>query len=130
MAKDTKPFEDLSANAELAVQQTERAARQTVEQARGALDHYFDFMQKAVSSFPSGGTEFGEKLKDYTEENISAAQEFVDKLSRSKDFQDALRIQTEYMQTQMNAFGKQTMSLSEAFTKSITKEVKMPFKSF
>jgi hypothetical protein len=130
MAKDTKPFEDFSANAERAVQQTERAARQTVEQARGALDHYFDFMQKAVSSFPSGGTEFGEKLKSYTEENISSAQEFVDKLSRSKDFQDALRIQTEYMQTHLNAFGKQAMSLSEAFTKSITKEVKMPFKSF
>jgi hypothetical protein len=129
MAKDTKPFEDLSANAEQAVQQTERAVRQTVEQASGALGHYFDFMQKAVSSFPSGGTEFGEKLKSYTEQNISSAQEFVDKLSRSRDFQDALRIQTEYMQTQLNAFGKQTMSLSEAFTKTITKEVKIPFKS-
>ena len=87
-------------------------------------------MQKAVSSFPSGGTEFGEKLKSYTEENIAAAQEFVDKLSRSKDFQDALRIQTDYMQTQLNAFGRQTMSLSQAFAKSITNEVKMPFKSF
>ena len=130
MAKDTKPFEDLSANAERAVQQTEQAARQTVEQARGALDHYFDFMQKAVSSFPSGGTEFGEKLKSYTEENISSAQEFIDKLSRAKDFQEVLGIQTEYMQNQLNAFGNQTMSLSEAFTKSITKEVKMPFKSF
>ena len=123
MAKDTVGFEAMNKN-------VERAAEQSVAQARGALDQYFDLMQKAVSSFPSGGTEFGEKLKSYTEENISSAQEFVDKLSRSKDFQDALRIQTEYMQTQLNAFGKQTMSLSEAFTKSITKEVKIPFKSF
>jgi|SRR5277367_5963503 len=127
MAKDTKPFEVLSQNAERAVEQT---MKQTVEQTRGALDSYFGFIQKAVSSYPSGGNEFGEKMKNFTEENIASAQQFVHKLSQARDFQDVLRIQTEYMQMQLNTFGKQTMSLTEAFTKTITNEVKMPFKSF
>lgn len=130
MAKNAKPFEELNANGERAVAQTERALSQTQEQTRGAMDGYFDFIQKAVSSYPSGGTVLGEKLKSYTEENIFAAQEFLQRLSRARDLEDVLRIQTEYMQAQLNAFGKQTMSLSEAFTKTITSEVKMPFKSF
>lgn len=96
MAKDTKPFEDLSADTERAVEQT---VRQTVEQTRGALDNYFSFMQHAFSSVPSGGTELGEKMKSYTERNIAATQEFLQKLGRAKDFQDIIRIQTEFMQT-------------------------------
>ena len=51
MAKDRKAAEDLSGPAE-----------QTMEQARTAVDIYFDSLKKAISSMPSGGTEFGEKL--------------------------------------------------------------------
>jgi hypothetical protein len=52
MAKDRKHAEELSGLAE-----------QTMEQARTAVDTYFDYLKKAISSTPSGGTEFGEKLK-------------------------------------------------------------------
>jgi hypothetical protein len=122
-------FETLHKNAERAVEKT---VKQTAAQARGALDGYFDFVQKAVSSYPSGGTEFGEKLKSFTEENISAAKEFVDALSKAKDFQDVVRIQTEYMQSQFSSVVAQSKGLNEAFTKTITSEVKMPmaFKAF
>ena len=72
MAMDPKPLEELKANAE-------RALAQTVEQTRGALDNYFNFIQRAVSSYPSGGTELAQKLKSYTEKNIASAHEFVHK---------------------------------------------------
>src|ERR1035438_1038781 len=107
MAKDAKPLEDLKANAE-------RALEQTMEQTRGAVDKYFHFLQKTISSYPSGGTDLGEKLKSYAEKNIAATHEFVLKLSQAKDFQDVVRIQTEFMQTQMNAFGEHTKNLGEA----------------
>jgi hypothetical protein len=38
---------------------------------RNAVDTYFDYLKKAVSSTPSGGTEFGEKLKSYADANLS-----------------------------------------------------------
>ena len=57
MAKDRKAAEDLSGPAE-----------QTMEQVRTATDIYFDYLKKAVSSTPSGGTEFGEKLKSCAEQ--------------------------------------------------------------
>jgi hypothetical protein len=73
-----------------------------------------------------GGTELAEKMKSYTEQNISAAGDFVHKLSQAKDFQDIIRIQTEYMQTQFSICAEQARGLTEAFTKAATNAVKPP----
>ncbi len=120
MAKDAKPLEDWNANAQ-------RALEQTMEHARGVMGQYFNFLEQTLSSYPSGGTELGEELKSYAEKNIAAAQEYVNKLSQAKDLQDVVRIQIEFMQMQFNAFGEQTKSLGEAFTKAATGAVKASF---
>jgi len=75
-----------------------------------------------------GGAELAEKMKRYSEQNISAAGDFVHKLSQAKDFQDIIRIQTEYTQTQFSIWTEQTKGLAEAFTKAATTAVK-PLKS-
>jgi phasin family protein len=129
MVKDPKPLDGVNENAQQAVRQMERTVEQTMDQTRGAVANYFNFMQKAFSSYPLGGTELSEKLKSYTERNIAAAQEFVHKLSQAKDLQDIIRIQTEFMQAQFEAFGEQTKGLTEAFTKSATSAAKTPFTS-
>jgi hypothetical protein len=136
MAKDPKPMEVLNAQAKQAVNETKQATErmtQAVEetkgQALGAADTYFDFLNKTISSFPSGGTEFGEKLKVFAEKNIAATREFIKQLSHAKNFQDVLRIQTEFLQTQMQALGEQATSLAETFTRTAASEVKMPFKT-
>jgi hypothetical protein len=126
MAKDTKPLEALNANAERAVKQAEQVVEKSIDQTRGALDNYFSFMQKAFSFSPVGGTELAEKMSGYTAQNISAARDFVHKLSQAKDFQDIIRIQTEFMQTQFSVFTEQSKSLTEAFTKAATTTVKPP----
>jgi hypothetical protein len=106
--------------------QVERLVDKTVAQTRGAADDYFSLMQKAFSFYPVGGTELAERMKSYTEQNISAAGDFVRKLSQAKDFQDVIRIQTEYMQTQFSVCAEQTKGLTEAFTKSAMNGVKLP----
>jgi hypothetical protein len=106
--------------------QVERIAGKTIDQTRGAADDYFNLVQKAFSFYPVGGTELVEKMKSYTEQNISAAGDFVRKLSQAKDFQDIIRIQTEYMQTQFSICAEQTKGLTEAFTKAATSAVKPP----
>jgi len=122
MAKDPRPLEDLNAKAKQAV-------GHATEQTRGAVDSYFNFLQKTISSYPLGGTDLGGKLKSYAEKNIAATREFILELSQAKDFQDVVRIQTEFMQTQMNAFGEHTKTLGEEFTKAATGAVKTPFKT-
>jgi hypothetical protein len=47
-------------------------------------------------------------------------------LSQAKDFQEMARIQTEFMQSMVNAFGEQTRSLAEAYTKAASDVVKKP----
>ncbi len=118
MAKDRKPTEELSA-----------LANQGMEQARSAIDTYFDYLKKIVSSTPSGGTEFGEKLKSYAEANLATTHEFVRQLSHVKDFSEMVRIQTEFMQSVVNAMGEQTKDLTEAYTKAAADIAKKPFPS-
>jgi len=129
MAKDDKPFKALNPFGDLNAE-AKQAVEQTKEQALGAADTYFDFLKKTISSSPTGGTEFGEKLKNYAERNITATHEFIKGLTQAKDFQDILRIQTEFMQAQLKEFDEQTRSLGEAFTKAAaTSAGKTPFKT-
>ena len=128
MAKDPKPLADLNPIGDLNAN-VERTVEQTKEQALGAVDTYFDYLKKTISSTPSGGTEFGEKTKSYAEKNITASHELIKQLSQAKDFQEMMRIQTEFMQVQFKEFGEQTKSLGEAFTKAVASAGKTPFKT-
>ena len=93
-------------------------SKQTMAHAYSAMDYYFDHLRKSVASAPSGGKEFGERVKACADQNIAAAQEFVKDLSYAKDVQDMFRIQMEFMRTQMEAFAKQANSLGEAYIKT------------
>jgi len=89
-----------------------------MDQAQEAVDTYFDFLKRSVASCPSGGNEFGEKLKDQATENINAVHDHVKRLSQAKDFGQALQIQTEFMHSQLSVFARQATSMAEAFTKA------------
>ena len=79
------------------------------------MDNYFTFLQNI-----SGSDDLTEKMKTYTEQNISASTEYLHKLSQAKSFPEVFQIQTEFMQTQWNSFTEQTRSLCEAYTKAAT----------
>jgi hypothetical protein len=100
--------------------------KQTMARAYSAMDYYFDHLKKTVASAPSGGTEFGEKVKACAEQNISATQEFVRELSYAKDIQDILRIQMEFMRSQMETLGEQAKDLGDAFVKAASGPAKPP----
>ena len=114
MAKDKQPFEALSETAAQAVEQN-------IPRASGAMDNYFSYLQNIW-----GSNDLTEKMKTYTEKNISAYTDCVGKLSQAKNFQEAIRIQTEFMQTQLSSFAEQAKSLGETYTKAATDATK-PF---
>jgi hypothetical protein len=98
----------------------------TVARAYSAMDYYFDHLKKTVASAPTGGTEFGEKVKACAEQNISATQEYVRELTYAKDIQDILRIQMEFVRSQLDAFGEQANSLGEAYVKAVSVQTGKP----
>jgi hypothetical protein len=91
---------------------------QVKAEVRKTVDQYFDFLQKAVSSYPLGDTELGGKAKDSAEKNITIARDYVHKLSRANNFLEAMPIQTEFVQSQLGSFGDQIKSLGEIYTKA------------
>jgi hypothetical protein len=98
----------------------------TMARAYSAMDYYFDHLKKTVASAPTGGTEFGEKVKACAEQNISATQEYVRELTYAKDIQDILRIQMEFVRSQLDAFGEQANSLGEAYVKAVSVQTGKP----
>jgi hypothetical protein len=104
--KDTDPF-GFSEGAKVALEQTHQA-----------MDTYFDFLKKSISSFPSSGTEIGDRWKQESLLNITAFQELVKRLSAAGSFEEALRIQAAFMHSQLNRLGKQTTGFGAAYTKT------------
>ena len=92
--------------------------RQTTARAYSAMDYYFDHLKKSVARHRQRGTEIGEKVKAYAEQNISATQEYVRELTYAKDIQDILRIQMKFVRSQLDAFGEQTKDLGDAYIKA------------
>ena len=103
------------------------AAKQAFAQGFEVMDKFFDGLKQTIASAPSGGTEFGEKLKEMATNNVTATHECMKQLSQAKDFQEAFQIQSEFMQKQFNSFSEQAKSLGEVYTKVAT-EASKPFR--
>jgi hypothetical protein len=133
MPKDDKTVETLNTQSARVVQDASQGVKHVTDEAKAhalnAVDTYFEFVTRAISSFPSGGTIFGDKLKSFAEQNVAVTHQFVRQLGQAKDFQEVLRLQAEFIQSQMTTFAGQATTLAEAFTKSAASEVRMPFKS-
>jgi hypothetical protein len=101
-------------------------AEQAMEQPRRAADAYFDYVKQAISATPSGGNAFAERLKECAEKNITMTQEYLRQFSQARNFQDIVRIQTDFVQSLMNAAGEQTRSLAEVYTNTAVDAAKKP----
>ena len=108
MAKDET---DLSADVKAMMSQR-------VEQARGAVDNYLQFIQSSMSASPWTETDLNKKLGLYAERNVAIAFAYVQKLIQARTVQDLVRIQTEFVQTQIQALSEQTKELADTATQA------------
>ena len=116
MAKDKEPFESLTATAE-----------QITKQTQVAMENYFGWLQTTMSAFPWSNTNLNRILLSNATLNVTATFAFVQKLSQARDFQDVVKIQTEFMETQMNLFNEQARILGEIYSKAAADAMKTPF---
>jgi len=93
---------------------------QNFEQTRKAMEKYADMCGKGIKASPWLDGDLNKKIKDYMEKNITAANEFMRKLSEAKDIQSFWLVQTNFMQTQWKTFSEQMKDLSETATRSVT----------
>jgi phasin len=96
-------------------------AEQSVEQARQAFGGFINAAQQAVSEMEghasvarSGAKDIGEKAMTFAQRNIMASFEFAQKLVRAKDVQEMMKLQTDYIQSQMQTLSEQAKELQNA----------------
>ena len=102
---------------------------QIEERAKHAMEAYFGWLQKTMSTFPWSNTNLNRVLLSNAAQNVTAIFAFVQKLSQAKNFEEVVKLQTEFMGTQMNSFNEQSKVLSETYTKAAEDAMKNPYKS-
>jgi phasin len=107
-------------------------AEKSVEQARQAFDGFVTAANRAVSTLEGqtetarqGAKDVTEKAMTFAQKNIASSFEFVQKLVQAKDFQEVLKLQTDYVKTQMQVLTEQAKELGESTAKA-TKDATTP----
>jgi hypothetical protein len=114
MAKDKEPLEAFKATAE-----------QMTRQTQGAMENYFGWLQNTMSTFPWSNTNLNRILLSNATQNVTAIFSFVQKLSQAKNFEEVVKIQTEFMEAQINSFNEQAKILSEIYTQAAQDTMKL-----
>ena len=64
---------------------------------------YIDTVEKVMLGFPGAKEDQIADFKAYLERKVAANRDFVERLLRAKNFQEAIRIEVEYFQSQLKA---------------------------
>lgn len=105
-------------------QSVTKSIEENMEKARGAVTGYLENLQKMIGVNPWAGNELFSEAQRFSSDNIHATFEFLNRLSKAKDIQDAIRIQTEFMQAQMGSFADQFKTISDSFAKAVSESTK------
>ncbi|NVO17979.1 MAG: phasin family protein [Rhodoplanes sp.] len=106
-------------------------AERSVEQAKLAFNNYMQAAQEAVSTFEErvkasqvGAQGMSKKAMNFAERNVVSAFEFAQKVVQAKDIQELVRMQTEFVQTQMQVLSEQIKDLGDTATRTAMDSVK------
>jgi phasin len=100
-------------------------AEKGVEQARQAFEGFISAAHNAVNAFEGQAETARQGAKDVTEkaitfagQNIASSFELARQLVQAKDAQEMLRLQTDFIRNQMQAFAEQAKELGESTSKA------------
>ena len=100
-------------------------AEKSVEQAKHAFDGFLSAAHNAVNAFEGqaetarkGAKDVTEKAMAFTQQNIASSFEFAQQLMRAKDVQDMLRLQADFIKSQMQVYTEQAKALGESTGKA------------
>jgi len=110
MADEKSPFEAVQA-----------MMLENLEKVQGATQSYIDMVEKAMRGFPGADEDRIATFKAYLERRAASNHDFLEKLLRAKDFQEAFRIQVEYFQSQLRAVAEDASKIGTQITNSFNR---------
>jgi phasin len=118
MAKDPMPNFEIPA-------EMRRFAETSVAQAKQAFDGFMAAAQQAVERMQSqtavaqvGATDASRKAMEFAGQNMAASFAFAQKLAQARDVEEVMRLQADFLRTQMQTFAEQAQELGASFTKT------------
>ena len=82
--------------------QVKEMAEKTVDQAEKAVAAFLDAAAKSVEMVPGPAKDMSKKTLSITEQNLKAAFEHTRKLIHASDIQEFMRLQTEFLSSQLS----------------------------
>ena len=110
MGDETNPFEAVRA-----------MMLQNLERMQNATQSYLDTIEKAMRGFPGANEDQITDFKAYLERQVAANRDFLEKLLRAKDFQEAFRIQVEYFQSQLKSVAENASEIGTQVASSFNR---------
>jgi phasin len=103
----------------------------SVEQAKQAFEGFISAAHRTVGAFEGraetarkGAQDIGQKAMEFAERNISTSFDFAQQLVRARDVEEMLRLQADYIRTQMQALAEQAKELGERAGRTATDTAK------
>ena len=110
-------------------------AERSVEQAKVAFQQLMQAAEESISTSEErgetsqvGALDISKKAMTSAERNVLSAFELAQKIVHTKDTQELVRMQTEFLQSQMQALGEQVKDLGETISKAAMDSAKTPTK--
>jgi hypothetical protein len=110
MADEKNPFETVQA-----------MMLENLEKVQGAAQSYIEMVEKAMRGLPGADEDRIATFKAYLERQVAANHDFVEKLLRAKDFQEAFRIQVEYFQSQLKGVAESASKIGAQIASSFNR---------
>lgn len=90
-------------------------AERNVEQARAAYGHFMDFLSQSIGAWAgaqpaddmTGFRSLQERAVAFAKENADRSFNLASELTRAKDIQEVILLQSRFVQTQMQSFAMQ-----------------------
>ena len=108
-------------------------AEKSIDQAKQAFDGFISAAQQAVSAF-EGHAETARKearnvtgkAMSFAEQNVTKSFELAQQLVRATDVQEVLRLQADFIRTQIQALSEQARELGDAAGQAAKKAASPP----
>jgi len=108
-------------------------AEQSVEQAKSAFNSFINAAHDAVGRLDAqakaaqeGARGMSDKAVGYAERNVAAAFDYAQKVVRATTVQELVKLQAEFVQSQMQALSEQAKDLGETAAKNVMSSAKPP----
>ena len=107
-------------------------AEKSVAQAKQAFDGFMSAAHQAVNAFEGqaetarkGAKHVAEQAMIFAERNVTTSFDFAQQLVRAKDVQEVLKLQAEFVRSQMAVLTEQAKELGES-ARQVAKDVAPP----